>query len=563
MRPKCLSKVTKLLIVQSILALFLGSCASVASDPEYFVDAAVPASGNGLSWDSAFKTIKEATKIDLLPGSIVWIKPGSYNETMYVKVSGKELVPMSTGVDVKKGNQVKFPSSVDLSKLDLKNHVGRYYLYLARSWASNNGVYKVISIDKKNNIVTVEGASFIDESGKTGDLMYLSASIGLPVQFKNSDPAAGKVLLDVSADKNSSTVLYIGNGWIEPCGAEAPVSNINIDGLTLTGSNTSGGIHIQCGSNIVVSNCNISNMWGAAGILVNGNKIMPAMYNYLIGNTITDTTSEAIYIGAGGQGEDCNYTQFTHVIDNNISHGADAWMENAIEVKEYHDIGTVIESNSIHDFALNNFWNGAINLQPGADNTLVYSNILRDITPAYEEDPIYIIGVDAGGDPGTIESKKIYIFNNLIYNTVPFSDKAYFAFGLRGDHTSNINIFNNSVNNINGALYLHYDSGNGSDNGVSIFNNIFSVPDMFTSIIEADFCTAFGSFKLSNNLFTHEINGPYSVSSEWIGDPDFDKDMKPKNIKSIIDRGSSFDILKYDFDFSNRKDAPDLGALEE
>jgi len=329
------------------------------------------------------------------------------------------------------------------------------------------------------------------------------------------------VILDVSADPNSSTVLYIGDGWIEPCSADNPIAYVLVDGLTLTGSNTSGGVHIQSGSFITIANANINSMWGAAGILVNGNEKQPALYNYIIGSTIYDTTSEAIYIGAGDQGEACNYTQFTHVLNNDISHSEGAWLENAIEVKEYHNTGTVIAGNLIHDFPLNNFWNGAINLQWGADETLVYANTLRDLTPAYEEDPIYIIGVDAGGTPGDYMTRNVYIFNNLVYNTTLVPERAFYAFGLRGDHTENVNVYNNTVSNVNGALYLHYDAGDGSDNQVLVQDNIFITPAGFAPITEADWSMAFGSFKIQNNLFSSDPGGEYAVSAEWIGAPLF------------------------------------------
>jgi hypothetical protein len=490
---------------------------AIPQPPNYFVDSAVSASGDGLSAATAFKTIKEALQSPLEPGSVVAIAAGTYPETMYVNQSGAEVVPMTTNVKVAGADKIQFPAGVDLSGVDVANHPGQYFLYLAHSWSGNSGVYEITSVDSANGVVTVSGADFQPEAGAKDDLTLLSAGVGRPIQIRNADPAKGEVVVDVSADPNSCTVLYIGDGWIEPCAADNPIAYVLVDGLTLTGSNTCGGVHIQSGSFITIANANINSMWGAAGILVNGNEKQPALYNYIIGNTIYDTTSEAIYIGAGDQGEACNYTQFTHVLNNDISHSEGAWLENAIEVKEFHNTGTVIAGNLIHDFPLNNFWNGAINLQWGADETLVYANTLRDVTPAYEEEPLYVMGIEA---IDTYPTRNISVFNNLIYNTETPSATMY-AMAVRGDNTENVNIYNNTVSNTTGGLYLHCDTGDGSNNGVTIQDNIFNLAAGSPVITEADWSTAFGSFTIQNNLFSSDPGGEYAVPAAWIGDPLF------------------------------------------
>jgi len=520
---------------------------AIPQPPNYFVDAAVSASGDGLSAATAFKTIKEALESPLEPGSLVLIAAGTYPETMYVNQSGAEVVPMTAGVEVAGADKIQFPTGADLSGVDVANHPGQYFLYLARSWNGNSGVYEITSVDSANGVVTVAGADFQPEVGMKDDLTVLSAGVGRPIQIR----AQGEVMVDVSADPNSSTVLYIGDGWIEPCAADNPIAYVLVDGLTLTGSNTSGGVHIQSGSFITIANANINSMWGAAGILADGNEKQPALYNYFIGNTIYDTTSEAIYIGAGDQGEACNYTQFSHVLNNDISHSEGAWLENAIEVKEFHNTGTVIAGNLIHDFPLNNFWNGAINLQWGADETLVYANTLRDLTPAYEEEPLYTIGIEA---IDTYSTRNIYVFQNLIFNTETPTATMY-AIAVRGDNTENVNIHNNTIHNTTGGLYLHCDAGDGSNNGVTIQNNIFNIAAGAPVITEADWSVAFGSFDIQHNLFSSDPGGRYAVSAEWIGDPLFVN--PPENFS-----------LQADSPAQNRDVTilpgalPDLGAIE-
>lgn len=491
----------------------------LSQPPVYYVDAAVGMSGDGRSPEGAFKTIQEALESPLSAGSSVYIQPGVYKEDAYLYQSGAETVPMTTGVELKGGNKVVFPDGTDLSVIDLANFDGQYYLYLARSWKSNSGVYQVTAVDGASRTVTVAGASLTTETGVKGNPMYLSAAVGRPIRILNADPERGEVVLDVSEDTEVYTVFYIGDDWVDPCGANGPLSHIIVDGLTLTGSNNGGGFHIQCASYVLITNTTISNMWGTSGIYLNGNAQYPAQYNFFTGNRIFDTTNEAIYIGAGDKGEECNYTQFTHVIDNDISHTDDAWMENAIEVKEY-NFGTVIEGNYIHDFPLNYFWNGAIQVQWSADYTLVYGNVLKDLTPAYEEDPIYAIGVESGGEGGEHMTRNVHIFDNLIYNTVAVPDRVFFAFAIRGDHTENVQVHNNTVYNTNGALHFHYE-GEDSGNGVEIRNNVFAVQSGFAPVLERDWSSVFGSFTLEDNLFSENPGGAYAVSPEWVGRPEF------------------------------------------
>ncbi|MBN1260035.1 MAG: right-handed parallel beta-helix repeat-containing protein [Anaerolineae bacterium] len=540
--------------------------AEAVQDPSvYYVDAAVVASGNGQSWAAAFKTIGEALAQPLEPGSIVWIRPGVYVEDIGVDQSGAEVVPLTTGVAALAGNQVVFPAGTDLSGVDLAAHPGEYFLYVARSWVSNNGVYEITDVDVPSRTVTVAETGpllitepdFVPETGVAGDAAALSAAIGRPVQVRNADPQAGYVVLDAQGT-SIYTLLYIGDGWVDPCGADNPVSYILVDGLHLT--NASGGAHVQDASFTVLANSRITHMSEATGIYVNGNVTHPARYNYFINNEIYDPTSEAIYIGAGDQGEDCNYTQFTHVIGNDISHSENTWMENAIEVKEYHDTGTVIEGNVIHDFTLDYFWNGAINLQGGASDTLIYGNTLRDITPNYEEGPIYIVGLEARED---ILTRDVHFFNNRIYNTTP-STQTIYAIAARGDNTENVGIYHNTIHNINGGLYLHYDAGDGSDNGVYFKNNIVDIPEGFPLITDEDWVLT-GTFTLSHNFFSRTPEA-YSDVTLWTGDPGFvaaPGDLHLAAGSPAIDKAASLTpTLTRDLELALRDSHPDLGAFE-
>lgn len=133
----CVLKVgIPLLALGGAALLLLGSNLWAVASPEvappiYYVDAAVTASGDGSSWDTAFKTIGEATAQTLQPGSIIWVRPGTYPEDVGIDQSGAEVTPMTTGVQALTGNRVVFPAGSYLSGIDLAAHPGEYYLYLA------------------------------------------------------------------------------------------------------------------------------------------------------------------------------------------------------------------------------------------------------------------------------------------------------------------------------------------------------------------------------------------------------------------------------------------------
>jgi hypothetical protein len=193
----------------------------------------------------------------------------------------------------------------------------------------------------------------------------------------------------------------------------------------------------------------------------------------------------------------------------------------------------------------------------------VYGNELRNITPNYEEGPIYIIGVEAGGDTDDILTQNVHIFNNIIYNTVRVTQTIY-AFGVRGDHTQAVMIYHNTIHNINGGLYLHYDTGDGSDNGVHFRNNIFDIPAGFPLITDEDWVLT-GTFNLSHNFFsrTPEV---YTGTIYWVGDPGFVSAPTNLHLSAVSPARDQALVLTppltRDFDLAARDALPDLGAYE-
>lgn len=172
---------------------------NLANATNYYVDGSVLTSGNGLSWSTAWKTISEATFANLLPGDVVHIKNGIYYEGMYLEKSGAEIIPITTGISIS-NNRIYFPLSTDLSVIDLSANPDKYYLYLYRSFRSNNGYYKITQVNPTGHYVEVENPNFIDEVGMAGDYYTLSACVGMPIIYKNgaTNPSSERVILDAT-----------------------------------------------------------------------------------------------------------------------------------------------------------------------------------------------------------------------------------------------------------------------------------------------------------------------------------------------------------------------------
>jgi len=343
----------------------------------YYVDSNISSSGDGLTWGSAIKTITEAVDKNLIPGDLVFIKPGIYPEQINFTKSGSEILPVTNGVSVNSENRINFPTGTDLSVIDLMTNPNQSYAYVYRSYNSNNGYFKIISVNDNEDYIIVENGKFINESGTVGDYDKLSCSIARPIIFKkySSNPETERVEVNISSKPNAYTVMYIGT-YINDYDA-IPCNFMIIDGLDLTGSQIGGGLHIQDSKNNVFSNAKVYDLQ-ASGILINGNSVEPANYNIIMNAQIFNTPYEGIYIGAGGNTENRNYTNYNHIIGCSIytsGSSQNAKLENAIEIKEY-NIGNVLESNYIHDFKLQTQGNGAINLKGLSKKSLVYNNVI-------------------------------------------------------------------------------------------------------------------------------------------------------------------------------------------
>jgi len=189
-----------------------------------------------------------------------------------------------------------------------------------------------------------------------------------------------------------------------------------------------------------------------AGILIAGNQGEPSRYNLIWNNTLYNTPTEGIYVGAGGHSPAANHDYYTHVIGNDIStqgSAANAIMENAVDLKEY-NFGDVVAGNVIHDYALISQSNGAVEIRDGKRDVLVYHNRFRNIGKA-NTGTNSIIHLYADSDD-------VYIFDNVLLDTTGVGAGIY-AFNVDGGGSSGVLIAHNSVGGLTRGILLEQYGG--------------------------------------------------------------------------------------------------------
>ncbi|MBK9292799.1 MAG: right-handed parallel beta-helix repeat-containing protein [Bacteroidetes bacterium] len=514
----------------------------------YFVDGGVATSGNGRSWATAWKTIAEAYNYSLQPGDWVWIKNGTYASGLYPNHSGAEIVSLKTGVEIS-NNKIIFPAGTDLSDVNIATYPGQYFVYVYRSWKSNNGVYPITEVNVAERYVKVANASLLDETGVAGDARFLSASIGRPVVYKNGavDPENDRVVLDVSST-NINTVAYIQNK-----------NYLMVDGIDLTGSKNYGGWHMLSSSHNVVMNSRVYNMGtvsqaNAPGILIEGNTSTgEAKYNIILNNVIYNTPHEGVYVGKGGGTANQNKANYNHVIGNRIytqGSAGNAKMENAIDFKEY-NVGNVAERNVIGPYKLSTTWNGAIDIVGYATNILVYGNVFQNVIRGDDNgewDYYYVIGVNNNASHN-------YIFNNIIYNDNP-SSGPFYGISIKSTNLTNSYIAHNTIYNLPYGLLLDNSAGNST----TIANNIIQCNTSITNWSN-------DNLTLRNNLY---LTTPGSYSSEpgrQIGNARFlapqNGDFRVSFTSLAVNNGyNGLPNMGFDFNLTARSSTPTIGAYE-
>jgi subtilisin-like proprotein convertase family protein len=454
---------------------------------DLYVDASRPASGNGRSWATAFRTISEAASQEPPAGSVVFIKPGIYNEDVVITSNGQEVITLKTGIALSDGGKIQFPAGTNLSGIDLVNYPGEFYAYIFRSRNFNNGYYQVKLVNDAADFVLVNPQTFKDEIGIAGDSNYLSAAICRPVIYTKYavDPDTERVTADADGAGSIKAVLYIGDaigdGMYDALSADYNI----IDGIDLTGSVNGGGAHIQSSSFNIIANCRIFENDGP-GVLIDGNADHPANFNYIINNEIYNNPGQGVYIGAGGMPVFNNHTHYNHLVGNDIhsaGDGSSAQLENAIEIYEDNS-GTLIERNLMHDFNLLISGKGALDIGPGNNQAIVNGNIFQNIGKTGEGTFALIMLHEQISD--------LNIFNNLLFDSLAVDDDLY-AFRVDGTGHDSSRIVHNTIYNIDrGFLLEDY----GMEPVFDIINNIIHINDLYFA-----HSGSAGRFGLSHNLY--------------------------------------------------------------
>jgi len=335
----------------------------------YYVSPAGNDNNPGTSTELPWRTIQKAANT-VLAGDVVSIREGIYDERVSFyqagdQVGGTERHSVSR-VSLTEGNKATFETSISVSIGD--------YLYVYRSWKSNNGVYKITGFG--DNYVTVEGTPFLDETSN------VIASIATPIIFKNYPGET------VTLNPNRSSDAIIFGSWGSNPEPTDGADYIIIDGINVTKSDGSGVIFLHSNHNVIRN----AKIYGndAPGVAIWRGSTFNTIENNEIFENGFDQPGEGVYIGKSYEYDGSDYNQ---VISNYLHHPGPAGecAETKWDIR-----GTVFEGNRFEGCG----YNGGLWLNPGSTETLVYNNI-------FENDPqsqfhIYLRG------PANI------IFNNLI-----------------------------------------------------------------------------------------------------------------------------------------------------
>ena len=530
------------------------------ANSDLYIDASHPVSGDGRSWPTAFRTISEATNEIPPAGSMVFIKPGVYNEDINIISNGQEIIPLKTGISISEGNKIHFPAGTDLSGIDLVSSPAEYYACVYRSRNFNNGYYQVKQVDDAHDYIIVNWQSFINEMAVTKDSALLSASVCKPVIYMKyaSEPETERVIADADGDGNINSILYIGDSIGDGAFDALPANYNIIDGIDLTGSANGGGLQIQSSSYNIITNCRIYENNGT-GILINGNANHPAFLNIIINNEIYNTPTAGIYIGAPGLPPNNNHSHFNHLIGNEIyavGSGPDAQLENAVEI--YNDNqGTLLECNLIHDITLAVSGDGALEIGSGTHFTLVNGNIFKNIVRGGTGTNAFVMIHE--------RNERLDIFNNVLFDSLAVDDNMY-AFCIDGTGHDSSRVVHNTIYNIDRGFFLaDYEDAPAFE----IINNIIHINDLYFTHSGTE-----GRFQVSHNLYftdpTPQTWMPYfGETGRQVGEVAFE-DSSEGNFNLLIGddlalcNGMKLSApITYDAGRNGRDaDLPDIGAFE-
>ena len=441
----------------------------------WYVDGSVTASGNGLTWGTAFKTIAEAAGPDgvALAGSDVWVAQGTYTETEYASSNAaNHIVNVPEGVGLY-GGFASGDAWEDRSPSTKETILDANYSYsnviigdvsvldgFSITHATHSGI-DMVDTDAEQTI-EIRNCSFI-ENGQVGSnsrggaigIWWISSS---PVQIMNctftdnySDLYGGAVYTDwVTYGVLFSGCTFTGNESLESGGAiyssAAKIEFTNCDFTSNTSAYAGGAIATQYDiSNVIIDDCsfasNISQNTGGGAAYIAGENLLVTNSDFA-NNTAELIGGGAIYSSAH------ELTVIGCIFRGNMTSSDSIFIEQGGAIR--HDNGPfhIIES----EFYNNNAENGGA-LSISYSYSVISGSIENSLFVGNSASEYY------GALDIYINSESTVDINNCIIqgNTAP--NKASFVLSTGTYSINNCTITNNTATEDNGGVYFYNSTG--------------------------------------------------------------------------------------------------------
>jgi len=346
--------------------------------PDWYVDASVTSSGDGTSWETAFKTITEGIKA-ARHDNTVHVAAGTYYENVIIywqslKLFGED--KETTIIDGGDRDTVPIGIFVVADNFDLKGFTVRNSSINIKLEGSENATIAESVLTSDDPFTTAAGIHMNNSSGNMVTGCLLTNNFRGIYVSGNDNYIAGNIL----SDNDESGVVVGGSGnhivgnaiyssreygiWLRPATNTSIVNNI-ID-------NVGTGVRLACDSsnNIVssniLSNCFHSISDASSEINVITNNLMTQGYSYhdiilyssspkIVNNTIANNENCGIY---------CLYSSNPEIV-NNIVTGNRCF-------------GIFADESSAPVVSFSDVWGNATNYSGIADQTGVNGNISAD-----------------------------------------------------------------------------------------------------------------------------------------------------------------------------------------
>jgi hypothetical protein len=337
-------KIIGLTIIFAITVAFSTPAAAVLQSDVWYVDGDVASSGDGTSWEEAFKTIQ--TAIDAAESNDeIWVKEGNYALTSRIDLNkGVLLYGGFAGTETERGERDWYTNETIIDGQDEVYHCFR---------VDTSGLYYDATID--GFTITRGNANGVGTDGRDSSPDY-NGSGGAILNRQSATTIENCMFLD-----NNATAFARGGGAIYIIGVDAPtIINCAFYENTAIGTVSSGGTHggaiVSSSSNPTITGCvfygNIADGVGGA-LLINGNT--PEVTNC----TFNGNTALGSQPGGGGG---AIYFSVTEAIITNCIFWGNSAPQGAPELA--HDGSSKIPSVTYCDIQGGYTGTGNINIDP-------------------------------------------------------------------------------------------------------------------------------------------------------------------------------------------------------